>query len=189
MKKIIIFASIVLLISCGGGGTQYVDPARDRGSATWGPREIKTTVNRMVESLHTYLRNDWNKPAIIENRQIRNRTSEHIDTQIVSNEIVTSLIQRRISFIDRSITEDAIKEMEMGMTGLIDPASAIPIGELLSPNFFLEGEISENVRFIGNRQVQYLVVTLRLSELRTRMVRWQDQQEFLKASPTRNVRF
>jgi len=191
VQKIIIFASIIALsfISCGGGGTQYVDPARDRGSAAWGPREVKTTVNRMVDSLYTYLRDDWGRPAYIENRPIRNRTSEHIDTQMVSNEIVTSLIRKRITFIDRTITDDAIKEMEMGMTGLIDPATAIPIGGLVSPNFFLEGEISDNVRFVGNRQVQYLVVTLRLTELRTRTIRWQEQQEFLKVSPTRSVGF
>jgi len=187
IQKIIIMAICcsLLLLSCGGGKTQYKDPAKDRGSATWGPREIKSTVNKMVASLHTYLKNDWAKPAYIQNQPIRNRTSEHIDTQIVANEIVTSLMQKRIAFIDRSMTDEAIKEMELGMSGLIDPDSAIPMGELISPNFYLYGEISDNVRFVGKRQVQYLVVTLKLTQLRTGMVMWQDQKEFLKSSATK----
>jgi len=191
MKKIIVMAvcGTLFLLSCGGGATQYRDPAKDRGSAAWGPREIKSTVNKMVTSLHTYLKDDWAKPVIIQNQPIRNRTSEHIDTQIVANEIVTSLMQKRITFIDRSMTDEAIKEMELGMTGLVDPDSAIPMGELKSPNFYLYGEISDNVRFVGKRQVQYLVVTLKLTQLRTGMVMWQDQKEFLKSSATKRTGF
>jgi len=187
MKKITLIMLItVFAISCGGG-THYVDPSRDRGSATWGPREIKSTVELMVNSMYTYLKDDWGKPAIIEHRPIRNRTSEHIDTNMVSNEIVTNLVKKRIQFIDASITQDAIDEIGLGMTGLIDSEYAIPIGELRSPNFYLQGEISDNMRYVGRQQVQYLVVTLRLSELRTRSLVWQDQKEFLKVSPTRKT--
>jgi uncharacterized protein (TIGR02722 family) len=191
MQRIIIIAlfSVLFLFSCGGGSTQYRDAAKDKGSATWGPKEIKTTVSKMVTSLYAYLKDDWARPVIIENRPIRNRTSEHIDTEIVANEIVTNLIQKRINFVDPSMTAAAIEEMGRGMTGLIDPASAVPMGELLSPNFYLYGEISDNVRFVGKKQLQYLVVTLKLTELKTGMVRWQDQKEFLKSSAASKVKF
>jgi uncharacterized protein (TIGR02722 family) len=191
MKKTIIIAlfGALFFFSCGGGATQYRDATKDRGSATWGPKEIKSTVNKMVTSLYAYLKEDWGKPVIIENKPIRNRTSEHIDTEIVSNEIVTNLMQKRINFIDSSMTAAAIEEMGRGMTGLIDPESAVPMGELKSPNFYLYGEISDNVRFVGKKQLQYIVVTLKLTELRTGMVRWQDQKEFLKSSATTKISF
>ena len=191
MKKASLFLSITLaLVLAGcGGGTQYRDANKDTGSMEWGPREIKTTVNKMVGSLYGYLKNDWNKAAILQIKKIRNRTSEHIDTGMLSNEIVTNLIQKRIQFIDDTYTKDAIDEMGKGMTGLIDPDSAIPVGELKSPNFYLFGEISDNVRYVGKKRVQYLVVTLKLTSLRTGMLMWQDQKEFLKATKTNKISF
>jgi uncharacterized protein (TIGR02722 family) len=189
MKKALFPVLVLMLILMGCGGTQYRDASEDKGSMEWGPREVKTTVNKMVGSLYGYLKDDWQKATIIQVKKIRNRTSEHIDTKMLSNELVTNLIQKRIQFIDATHTQDAIEEMSKGMTGLIDPDSAIPVGELKSPNFYLYGEISDNVRYVGGKKVQYLVVTLKLSSLRTGMLMWQQQQEFLKATKTERISF
>lgn len=179
----------VAFFLAGCGSTQYRDANKDRGSMEWGPREIKTTVNKMVASLHAYLKNDWARPALIKVQRIKNDTAEHIDTKMLANEMVTSLIQMRIEFTDESYTRETIEEMEKGMTGLIDPDSAIPAGSLKSPNFFLYGTINENVRYVEGKKVQYLTVTLAMKELRTGVTRWQDRQEFLKATATDRIDF
>jgi uncharacterized protein (TIGR02722 family) len=184
---VLVIAISILAVSCGS--TQYRDASKDKGSMEWGPREIKTTVNKMVGSLYTYLKDAWNQPALIQPQRIKNDSSEHIDTRMLSDEIVNNLIQMRIEFIDDSYTKEAIKEMEKGMTGLIDPDSAVPVGNLKSPNFYLFGHITENVRYDGGKKIQYLVVTMRLKELKTGMIRWQDRQEFLKATPTDRIGF
>lgn len=186
---ITILISMILFTGCFGGGVQYRDAAKDGGSRQWGPREIKTTVTTMVNSLYGFLKNDWGKPTIIQVQRIRNRTSDHIDVSLLSDEIVTHLIKQRIRFVDDTHTADAIQEIEKGMTGMIDPASAIPAGNLQSPNFYLYGEINENVRYVGNNRVQYLVVTLKLSNLSTRMLVWQERQEFLKSSRVNQISF
>ncbi|HDP80122.1 MAG TPA: penicillin-binding protein activator LpoB [Spirochaetes bacterium] len=188
MRKSILWSvALVFMVSCGG--TQYRDAAKDKGSREWGPKEIKMTVNTMVGSLYTFLKDEWKKPAFIEVKKFRNKTSEHIDTKMISDEISTNLIKKRIRFIDRSLTEDALKEMEMGMTGLIDPDSAIPVGMLKSPNFYLTGDIRDNVRTVGGKSLQYVVVTMQLVELKTGMVAWQDRQEFLKATSKGKISF
>ena len=185
----LIIATVIFAAGCGGGGTQYRDASKARGSMEWGPKEVKTTVNKMVVSLYSYLKDDWKKPAIIQVKKIRNRTSEHIDTKMLANELVNNLIQKRIMFIDATHTKDAIEEMAKGMSGLIDPDSAIPTGALKSPNIYLYGEISDNVRFVGGKRIQYLVVTMKLSSLSTGMLLWQNQQEFLKATKTDRISF
>jgi len=75
------------------------------------------------------------------------------------------------------------------MTGMVDPESAIPVGELKSPNMYLTGEVRENVRTVGSKTVQYLVVTLKLINLKTQVVEWQDQQEFLKSASKKKITF
>ena len=183
----LIIAVSIMLIGCSG--TQYRDASKDKGSMEWGPREIKTTVSKMVSSLYGYLKNDWNQAALIKVQRIKNDTAEHIDTKMLADEIVTSLIQMRIQFIEESYTKEAIEEMGRGMTGLIDPDSAIPAGNLKSPNFFLYGTINENVRYVGGKKVQYLTVTLSMKELKTGVTRWQERQEFLKATATDRIDF
>ncbi len=70
-----------------------------------------------------------------------------------------------------------------------DQDSAIPVGNLKSPNFFLFGTINENVRYAGGKKLQYLVVTLTMKELKTGLLKWQDRQEFLKATTTDRISF
>ncbi len=136
-----------------------------------------------------YLKEEYKRPSYLELKRVQNRTSEHIDVRILTNELQTNLIKKRIRFIDRSMTEDALKEMEMGMTGMIDPDSAVPVGNLKSPNFYLAGDISDNVRRVGSNNIQYLVVTLKLVELSTGITVWQDQKEFLKTSSANRITF
>ncbi|MDH5721277.1 MAG: penicillin-binding protein activator LpoB [Spirochaetia bacterium] len=176
---------IVMMVSCAAiancASTRYMDVKDSSGSRQWGPREIKTTVSTMVGSLYGYLKTS-NNPAYLDVSKIRNRTSEHIDTNMLANEITTNLIRKQIKFIDRTMREEAIKEIEAGQTGLIDSDSAIPMGELKSPNYLLKGDIIDNVRYVDGDRVQYLVVTLKLIHVASSEVRWQEQQEFLKAS-------
>lgn len=189
MKRALYLCVALSIVMAGCSSTQYRDASKDKGSMEWGPREIKTTVNTMVNSMHGYLKNEWKQAALIKVQRIKNETAEHIDTQILADEIVNNLVKMRIKFVDDSFTKEAIKEIEKGMTGMIDPDSAIPAGELKSPNLFLYGDIRENVRFVSGKRLQYLVVTLKLKELRTGMQMWQDRQEFLKASKTDRISF
>jgi PBP1b-binding outer membrane lipoprotein LpoB len=186
MKKFLSIAFLVLVIGCGGK-TRYEDVNKAEGSMEWGPKEIKTTVDKMVSSLYTYLKDDWKKPAFIQVKKFRNMTSEHIDTELVVGEIRTRLIRQRIKFIDDSLDQEALEEIAKGQTGLIDADSAIPVGEMKSPNFYLTGDIRENVRYVDGRKKQYLKVTLKLINIRTRITEWQDEQEFLKSTKTDRI--
>jgi uncharacterized protein (TIGR02722 family) len=184
MKKIALIVLLGFILTACGGGTQYRDPAKDKGSMEFGPKEIKMTVNKMVGSMYEFLKNEWKQPAFLQVQKFRNKTSEHIDTQLITNEIATNLLKKRIYFVDDTLTQEALKEMEQGMTGLIDPEAAIPAGQAKSPNMYLSGDIIDNVRTVGGKRLQYLVITLKLYNLKTRIVEWQEQQEFLKASST-----
>ncbi|MBN1501274.1 MAG: hypothetical protein JW982_14035 [Spirochaetes bacterium] len=187
-KKITVLLLLAAVFSCGKN-VKYEDASKDTGSREWGPKEIKTTVNTMVTSMYTFLKNDYNKPVFIQVQRFANRTSDHLDAKMVTDEITTNLIKKRIKFIDAEMTKEALAEMEMGTTGLIDPDSAVPFGQLKSPNLYLYGDIRENMRTVGNKQKQYLVVTLKLMEVATRVVVWQEQQEFLKVSKKGGVTF
>jgi len=176
---LVAFAAVSIV---GCGGTQYLKDGDVKGSMEWGPREIKDTVDKMVGSMYTFLKQEYKKPALIQVKPILNKTSEHIETNLVADELTTNLIQKRIKFIDRTRTKEAIKEMEDGMTGMIDPASAVPVGNLKSPNMYLYGAIRDQWVTVGSKRIQYLLVTLQLNSLATSETLWQDQKKFIKAT-------
>jgi PBP1b-binding outer membrane lipoprotein LpoB len=191
MKRLVLslFAAALAagMVSCSS--VDYKDPAKDKGSVQWGPKEIKDTTAKMVASIHDFLKSEYKQPAFIQVKRFQNKTSEHIDTKMISEEIATQLIKKRISFIDDTLTPDAIKEMEKGMTGMMDPDSAVPMGALKSPNLYITGDVRDNVRVDRGKNLQYLVVTLKLIELRSQVTVWQEQKEFLKSSSATKVSF
>lgn len=179
---------VAVLFSCGNN-VKYGDASQAEGSKQWGPKEIKITVSTMVDSLYNFLKKEYKKPALLQVKRFRNRTSDHIDTRLITDEMTDNLIRKRITFIDDELTADAIKEMEKGMTGLVDPDSAVPVGALKSPNLYLYGDIRENVRTVGNKRVQYLVVSFKLQEVATGIIVWQQRQEFLKTAKKDKITF
>ncbi len=189
MKKASLLSIAIIIVLAGCGGTQYRSSSRAKGSQEWGPKEIKSTSEKMVESIYSYFKEDWKRPAYVELRRIRNKSDEHIDTQLLADEIVTQLVKKRIRFVSRKHTAAAIKEMEMGMTGLIDMDSAIPMGNMKSPNFYLSGDIRSNTRLVGNKNHQYIKVNLYLYKLATGELVWQDSQEFYKVSRDKKISF
>lgn len=189
MKKLTLLFILIFAVAGCGGGVQYRDAAEDKGSREFGPKEIKMTVNKMVTSMYDFLKNEWKQPAFIQVKKFRNKTSEHIDTKLISDEIAGNLIKKRIKFINEDLDEDVIKEMEKGMTGLIDPESAVPAGMMKSPNLYLTGDIRDNVRTVGGERLQYLRIILQLYNLQTRVIEWQEEQEFLKATDKNKISF
>lgn len=151
------------------------------GGREWGALEVELIAQKMIESLYQFLREDYQRAAYLEVKKFRNRTSEHIDTSLLTDEISTELIKRRIKFIDSSLTKDSIEEIENGMTGLYDSATAIPTGKLKQPNLYLTGDIREAVTTKDGRELQYLVVTMKLYNIATREIMWQDHARLLKS--------
>ena len=181
MKSMFIISFFLLLIVSCKSTTEYQNVKSAQGSQEWGPKELNVTADKMVKSLYEYLKSTGAK-AFLDVSKIRNRTSEHIDTRTLINALITNLTKKRIKFVDRNSRQDAIKEIEAGQTGIISADSAIPVGELKSPNYLLNGEITDNVRSIDGDRVQYLQVTLRLTQTATTQIVWQEQQEFLKST-------
>ncbi len=175
----IVAAAATLPAGCASG-TTYDDPNRAAGARGWGPFEVKQTAATMVSELYAHL-SSKDEPIYLAFKPIRNRTSEHIETEMLAAQIRESLIQKKVRFVQLNLRGEIIKEMEMGRTGLVDE-SAIPVGQLKSPNYFLEGVISDTNNVVGGRSVQYIVVTMSLTRARSGVMEWTRNKEFLKST-------
>ncbi|HMY66612.1 MAG TPA: hypothetical protein PL163_08180 [Leptospiraceae bacterium] len=187
MNKKAVLTLILFLSACvTGERTTYVKAEDAEASPEWGPSEIHSTVEEMASSMNAFFKKNSN-PPYVEIHKLENRTSEHIDLKMLSNEISSSLLKKEIRFVDKSFRKEALNEIAMGQRGIIDEKSKIEAGRLVSPNFKLTGDISENVRFADNKKLQYLSITMQLIRLETGTVEWQDTKKFYKVTETPKI--
>lgn len=171
--------SLLLLVSCASG-TTYLDPENPSGAPGWGAYEVRRASTDLVTELYRYL-TEKDTPALLAFKPIRNRTTEHIETEMLADQIRASLIAKKIYFVQLGLRGEILKEMELGQSGLIDD-SAIPIGHLKSPNYYLEGVITDAVNQNNGNSIQYIIVTLSLTSAQTGVTEWVGTKEFLKST-------
>jgi PBP1b-binding outer membrane lipoprotein LpoB len=185
--KTLLFLPFIFFSCAFQEQTKLVEPGSIRATMEWGPAEIRATVDTMVGSLSNFLKEKKKNTAYIELSKIVNRSSEHIDTNQIANEISTDLTKRNIFFVDRSLREDSLKEAKLAMEGVIDRNTAIEPGNIVSPQYILGGMINDNVRYVDGKRVQYITITLKLTEIETTATVWQEEKGFLKETKSKKI--
>lgn len=183
MKKLIIAATLAIMAASCMPNVKYHKESEisvKKGMPEWGAFEIKMTVIKMVNSLYDYLKNQYKKPVFLQVKKFSNRTSEHIDSSLVTDEITTELIKMKIRFIDDTLTGESEAEIARGKSGSVDQSTAVAEGQLKSPNLYLTGDIREAVASDNKKDLQYIVVTMKLYDIATGEILWQEHARFLK---------
>ncbi|TGL46746.1 penicillin-binding protein activator LpoB [Leptospira kemamanensis] len=171
---------VSFLVSCSSS-VSYQKPENAKPTKQWGVIEVKETAKSMSHSLSVYYKTEL-KNGYLEWKAIENSTSEHIDTKLISNEILNQLTKDKVPFVDTTIRGDATKEMAFGKTGMVSSDSRLAVGKFKSPSHQIKGEINEVVNYESGNKIQYITVTLFLVSLETNQIVWSEQTNFLKRS-------
>ena len=180
---LIIFTTFYLF-SCSS--VRYLNPAERVNTVKTSSFDIHIITKKMLLSLAEHLKGK-EKDTYIKFGKLRNRSSEHIDTVMLKNIIANQLVKRKIKFIDTENTAaflKIIKHNQMGITNGISDFS-----KLKSPNFFLTGEITENISYDGGSRYQSLIVTLKLSSVATATIVWSEEKRLLKKANKASLRW
>ena len=178
---LVILIAATVLGSCSPEVRYEKGVDENDGGREWGALEVKLTVQKMVASLDDYLKSVGKENVYIQVKKFRNRTAEHIDSTLVTDEISTELIQRKIRFIDESLMDESIGEIDKANSEYFDQSTTAQKGKLKAPNLYLTGDIREAVTSKNGRELQFLVVTLKLYRIETGEIVWQDHARFLKS--------
>ncbi len=191
MKAMIIFITfhIFFLNSCStfSPNKENLDLEEEYFSE-WSPIEIEKTTFFITESLSKYLKDNSTKP-FLEFLKIDNKSSEHIDTYLIENELRTKFIRNKIILIDKSKRKETLKEIELEMKGIVDEKSKLRAGYLLSPSFQLKGDINDLVTYKNGVKKQLLVINFTLLNLETNSIDWQASKKFKKELNTSIIGF
>lgn len=113
---------------------------------------------------------------------INNKTTEHIDTESVTDSISTKLLQSgKYRFVDMKKLESVREQLHFQNSDeLANPAAAIKFGQMVGAEYMIYGNMSSITKKDGSTRDVYSKFTLKLMDLKTGLIEWQDEKEIRK---------
>jgi penicillin-binding protein activator len=172
------------------GGTRSLITADDLNTKDW-QIASNALINSMLQS-GTLTRPDGRK-TIVMMGGVKNRTSEHVNTNLLTNLIRSAMLRTGKALITTAVSgrgaEDSsthdVRELEND--DVFNQATVQKRGTAIAPDMSLAGEIIQAKTVSGNRRESYFQFHLTLTDLKTGLAVWEDTKEIAKQNRTAKV--
>ena len=191
MNKIA-FALVSPIILCtsvamtGCSTVQYGDAQKVETVTTeFGSTDLQTTAANMVDSMLSFppiVKATQNKRPVMFVDTIKNKSMEHIDTESLTDTISTKLLRSgKFRFVDMTKVETIKNQLQyQNESGMVDPSTSTAFGKQIGADYMLYGNLSSIVKRDNSTKDVYYKITLKLMDVETGLVEWQDEQEIRK---------
>jgi uncharacterized protein (TIGR02722 family) len=171
----------------GAGDTQYGDPAEvETVTSAWGSTDLQLTAEGMTQSL---LDSRWITRAVeppkIRLREVRNLTSEHIDTKSITDKIRVQLLKSgAVRFLadtgnlgevaaERQFTEAVTRRTENKL--------------MADTDYIITGTVRSIRKTTKEVASVYYQITMELVDPQSGEVLWADEKELSKSTTTPKI--
>ena len=191
MKKLIMITSVALTLTFITGCTnksvvRYGDAQEvETTDISFGSTDLQKVAGDMTDSLLVspvvgILTKDSRPIMFVES--IKNKTSEHIDTESITDSISTKLLRSgKFRFVDMTRVAAARKQLDYQQNGgMVDPNKAMQFGQQVGAQYMLYGNLASIVKSNKDQSDVYYKFTLRLMDLESGLVEWADETEIRK---------
>ncbi|MBV1873505.1 MAG: penicillin-binding protein activator LpoB [Gammaproteobacteria bacterium] len=195
MKKLNRFSLIAtaIILSAGISGCAntkvgYGDAgAVETMTTDFGSTDLQMIAGQMVDSLLTF-------PPIVDITSkrrpvmfvdtIKNKTSEHIDTESVTDTISSKVLHSgKFRFVDMSKVSAVQKQLAyQNESGMVSQSSAMNMGRQIGAEYMMYGNLSSIVKRNGSSKDVYYKFTLKVMHVESGIVEWSDEKEIRKSS-------
>ncbi len=176
----------VSLIGCSKA-IKYGDAAEVETTTTsFGSTDLQQIAAKMVDSVLTF-------PPIVEITSkrrpvmfvdtIKNKTSEHIDTESITDTISSRLLRSgKFRFVDMTKVAALKKQLDyQNDSGMVNQNTATKMGQQIGAEYMMYGNLSSIVKRNSSRKDVYYKFTLKLIHLQSGIVEWSDEKEIRKS--------
>jgi hypothetical protein len=187
MKKsvVVLLGLAVVLGGCSNrvsyGDAQSVETV----TVDFGSTDLQKIAADMVDSMMmsgsvAVITRDTRPVVFVE--RIKNKTSEHIDTESITDTISTKMLNSgKFRFVDMDRVEAVRAQLNFQNNDeLVDQRAAIQFGQMVGAQYMLYGNLSSIVKNAGRDKDVYYKMTMRLMDLKTGLIEWADETEIRK---------
>jgi uncharacterized protein (TIGR02722 family) len=186
VKRHLLWAAVVLsaALAAGCGTTSvYLPPdSVTQFDDSYSDTDLRLMAEQMTRSLMQTPRITGEaKPLTVAILEIRNKTSQHINTEDITDKLMMAILKTgRLRFVDRNLLRESAKELALSQTGAIDPAQAKRLGKMTAADLLLTGEITSINKHDARSSMTYYRLSLHLTDLETNEILWADETEIKK---------
>jgi len=186
MKTFKLIVLVVLMIGCSRSVTR-IDPGQAIDlSGRWNDTDSRQVANAMIQSLlnnetfKEYTTTLGKKPAIIVGL-VRNRTSEHIDTESYIKRIELALFNSGMAdVVESGAFRDKLRVERVNQRDFAKASTVAQWGEETGANLMLFGEMTSETDVYQKQRVVNYITTLFLTDMETNKRVWYGQEEIKK---------
>jgi len=198
MNKLMLATALGLALTMAAGCAQksvvrYGDAtAVETTDISFGSTDLQKVAGEMTDSLvlsPVVGTLTQNKRPVMFVERIKNKTSEHIDTESITDSVSTKLLRSgKFRFVDMSRVEAAREQMKFQQEGgMVDSTKAVQFGKQIGAEYMLYGNLSSIVKSNKDKSDVYYKFTLRLMDLESGLVEWADETEIRKTKAKESV--
>lgn len=197
MKKttVALCALVALVLSaCGprafvkGDYDENVE-AKNLMNDQWSETDMQVAVKTLVDSAlkHPAISNA-RKPPVVMVTRLQNKTSEHIDTQNITDMITVELVNSgKVQFVDKAAREDMSDEYAYQADGNMSRETMKQKGNQTGADLILNGRIDSIVQEVGKDKTVYYKITLNMTNLSTGLIAWTNHKQIRKVFRKKRV--
>ncbi len=185
-KSVIALLSLAVLLGGCSNKVSYGDAqAVETTTVDFGSTDLQKIAGEMTESMLSsgavVQITQGNRPIVFV-ESIKNKTSEHIDTESVTDSISTKLLNSgKFRFVDMDRVEAVRSQLNFQNNDeLVNQNTAIQFGKMVGAQYMLYGNLSSIVKNAGSDKDVYYKMTMRLMDLETGLIEWADETEIRK---------
>ena len=180
--------SVGLLAGCASSSNvSYVDPQGvDTTSINFNSTDLQTTTQKMVGGMLASPAiariTAGDKQPVVFFSTIKNETAEHINTGMLANTVSTEIINSgKFQFTDMSQVKQMKEQMDyQSESGMVDQATATKMGQQIGAQYMIYGSIADMQSMNKDQQSLFFLITLKMIDLKTGIIIWQDQKQIRK---------
>lgn len=148
----------------------------------WSETDMQVAVRDLVGSAmnHNAIANA-KRPPIVMVTKLQNKTSEHIDTQSITDMVTVELTNSgKVQFVDKAARDEIADEYEYQDSGMVGRETQKGKGKQVGADLILRGDIDSIVQEVGKDKSVYYKITLKLTNLSTGLIVWTNHKQIRK---------
>ena len=179
--------SVALLAACSGPQVRYGDAkAVETVNANYGSTDLQMIAEAMTRALLQSKAISGSKDApIVTLADVKNKTSEYIDTRVITDKIRTQLMKSGQVRFAVSVTEMQNQTEELkrqNQSGLYKNSTIAKTGNMQGAQYRIEGSIASIVKNTKDVKDVYYVFNLNLINNESGLLEWADEKEIRKTA-------
>jgi uncharacterized protein (TIGR02722 family) len=180
-----IAAAALTAAGCAKPVTRYGDARGvETVTNTFGSTDLQMIAESMTRSLlDSSLVTNGTRP-IVTVQEVKNKTSEYIDTRAITDSIRTELQKSgKVRFaVDAAAMQQQVEELQRQQSELYEKDQAVEMGKMVGAQYRMEGNITSIVKQGETVKDVYYKMNLQLFNIRTGLLEWTDEKEIRKTT-------